>query len=86
MLAEAVAAIIATDPGGGGDRGRTVYDAHHAVMHQQTGRRQSHHKAYENLTAPVRARYTAAGQAVAGPLEAEITRLLAALEALGRPS
>jgi hypothetical protein len=85
MLAEAVAAMAATDPGGGG-HGQTVYDAHHAVMHQQTGRRQSHHKAYENLTAPVRARYTAAGQAVAGPLEAEITRLLAALEALGRPS
>jgi hypothetical protein len=74
MLAEAVAAMAATDPGGGG-HGQTVYDAHHAVMHQQTGRRQSHHKAYENLTAPVRARYTAAGQAVAGPLEREIAGL-----------
>jgi len=51
--------------------GQTVYDAHHAAMHQQVGRRGSHHKSYENLTPAVRARYEAAGQAVAGPLEAE---------------
>jgi hypothetical protein len=55
--------------------GQTAYDAHHAEMHQQTGRRQSHHKSYENLTPKVRARYDAAGQAVAGPLEAEIADL-----------
>jgi hypothetical protein len=61
----------------GSDHGRTVYEAHHAVMHEQVGRRGSHHKAYEDLTPKVRARYVAAGQAVAGPLEAEIERLSA---------
>jgi hypothetical protein len=61
----------------GKPRGQTVYDTHHAVMHQQTGKRQSHHKAFENLTPAVRARYDAAGQAVAGPLEAENKRLRA---------
>jgi len=63
--------------------GQTVYDAHHAEMHQQTGRRQSHHKTYENLTPAVRARYDAAGQKVAGPLEAEIARLRELLDEIG---
>jgi len=64
--------------------GQTVYDAHHATMHEQTGRRGSHHKAYESLTPAVRARYEAAGQAVAGPLEAENARLRDALAAMQR--
>jgi hypothetical protein len=66
------------------DYGQVVYEAHHAVMHEQTGRRQSHHKAYENLTPKVRARYVAAGQAVAGPLEADNARLRDALAAVQR--
>ena len=61
------------------DHGQTVYDTHHAVMHEQVGRRGSHHKAYEDLTPKVRARYMVAGQAVAGPLEAENAHLRALL-------